>query len=415
MPYPDGMGRSGQVLGGMINAMFITFMNVVYKKVATILNNFENHRTDTAYEDALIGKVFLFQFVNSYISLFYIAFIKQFQVKFFGMESGTCRNSCLDEMATQLLSLVVIMQFIGNFKELLVPYIIAKGKVFWARRKAKKTGVVAEVVRITRFEEEAIMPTYLSTFDDYNELAIQFGYVTMFAAAFPIASFASLANNIIEIRSDAFKLLRQTQRPKYVGCEDIGSWQKVFEVISTISVLTNVCIIGFTSLVLAGKCELSANFPHDCDGLDCEFFQYDAFRASPHATTFSIGSHDFDIDCSSGHISKEMCCPVILDGETNIVREASSTLFLTPFQVLIVVVLCEHAILFIRALIGEVISDVPGWVRKAQARLDIKKERFAASAEGAKIERSKAKPVWSDDETPSKAFIEPSADEFVAN
>lgn len=37
----------------------------------------ENYRTKTDYEDALIYKVFLFEFVNSYGSLFYLAFFRQ--------------------------------------------------------------------------------------------------------------------------------------------------------------------------------------------------------------------------------------------------------------------------------------------------------------------------------------------------
>ncbi len=36
----------------------------------------EMHRTQTEYEDALIVKSFLFQFVNFYSSIFYIAFFK---------------------------------------------------------------------------------------------------------------------------------------------------------------------------------------------------------------------------------------------------------------------------------------------------------------------------------------------------
>jgi hypothetical protein len=40
------------------------------------LNQWENHRTDTDYENHLILKTFLFQFVNSYASFFYIAFVK---------------------------------------------------------------------------------------------------------------------------------------------------------------------------------------------------------------------------------------------------------------------------------------------------------------------------------------------------
>lgn len=42
-----------------------------------VLSSTENHRTQTSYEDALIIKLFGFQFVNSYTSLFYIAFFRQ--------------------------------------------------------------------------------------------------------------------------------------------------------------------------------------------------------------------------------------------------------------------------------------------------------------------------------------------------
>jgi anoctamin-7 len=36
----------------------------------------EFHRTDSMYEDALTIKMYLFQFVNYYSSIFYIAFFK---------------------------------------------------------------------------------------------------------------------------------------------------------------------------------------------------------------------------------------------------------------------------------------------------------------------------------------------------
>ena len=51
-------------------------MNELFKIISRKLNNWENHRTQTEYDDALIIKTVVFQFVNSYILLFYIAFIK---------------------------------------------------------------------------------------------------------------------------------------------------------------------------------------------------------------------------------------------------------------------------------------------------------------------------------------------------
>lgn len=365
---PDQFGKLGQIGGGLVNAVFINVMNLVYKKVAIFLTSFENYRTETEYEDALILKVFLFQFVNSYISLFYIAFFKPFNVTVFGIEADECRKSCLDELSTQLLTLVVIMQFINNAKEVLQPVIMGKFKAWRNARKSKKNPLPENTVaRKTKFEEQCDMEPYSSTFDDYNELAIQFGYVTMFAAAFPIASFASLLNNIMEIRSDAFKILTGMQRPRYMGAEDIGSWQKVFETLGTLSVLTNVFIVGFTSLYLSGKCEFTEGY--SCPNGDCQFFEGDGLRAvqtgySSHALGGLL------VDCSAHRGTRAtVCCPPLRNARGNLIlEEVGTTWFMDSFHILAVVVICEHAILALRYLLDELIPDMPGYISLAKAR-----------------------------------------------
>jgi len=42
------------------------------------MTNWENHETETIHSDNLAVKLFFFKFVNSYASLFYIAFAKSF-------------------------------------------------------------------------------------------------------------------------------------------------------------------------------------------------------------------------------------------------------------------------------------------------------------------------------------------------
>jgi threonine/homoserine/homoserine lactone efflux protein len=53
-------------------------LNHYFSKVALRLNDSENYRTNVLYEDALITKAFIFQFLNSFASLFYVAFMKPF-------------------------------------------------------------------------------------------------------------------------------------------------------------------------------------------------------------------------------------------------------------------------------------------------------------------------------------------------
>ena len=79
-------------------------LNGVYQGVAVNLNNYENHRTDTQYEDALISKIFVFQLVNSFAALTYVSFIKHFvsQHLFCTHYIGSLNPNCTGDVATTL-------------------------------------------------------------------------------------------------------------------------------------------------------------------------------------------------------------------------------------------------------------------------------------------------------------------------
>ncbi|NXQ92344.1 ANO8 protein, partial [Nyctibius grandis] len=79
--------------------------------------------------------------------------------------------------------------------------------------------------QLTQAEVESCMKKYEDTFQDYQEMFIQFGYVVLFSCAFPLAAMCALVNNVIEIRSDAFKLCTGLQRPFGQRVESIGQWQ----------------------------------------------------------------------------------------------------------------------------------------------------------------------------------------------
>jgi len=92
----------------------------------------------------------------------------------------------------------------------------------------------------------------LDAFFDYNKMALQFGFVSMFCAAFPLAPVCALGNNILEIRTDAAKRLLGMQRPApSVRAENVGAWMQIFELISLIAVATNIGVLCFTSDRLA--------------------------------------------------------------------------------------------------------------------------------------------------------------------
>ncbi len=61
-------------------------------------------------------------------------------------------------------------------------------------------------------------------FFEYLELVIQYGFITIFVAALPLAPLFALLNNWIEIRLDAHKFVVVFRRAVPERAGDIGKW-----------------------------------------------------------------------------------------------------------------------------------------------------------------------------------------------
>ncbi|XP_056015162.1 anoctamin-4-like isoform X6 [Ostrea edulis] len=240
------------ITAACINLVIIIILNFFYQKVAFFLTELEQHRTLTEWEDAFTFKMFMFQFVNFYSSIFYIAFFKG---KFVGRPGDYNRSlldtrqeecdpsGCLIELCIQLGIVMVGKQIFNNVKEILIPKLL----VWFRSRQSLKEKSEEKVY--SRWEQDynlASMPA-LGLFDEYLEMVIQYGFVTIFVAAFPLAPLFALINNIIEIRVDSYKFTTQWKRPLAERAQDIGIWFGILRGISAIAVISNAAIIAFTS------------------------------------------------------------------------------------------------------------------------------------------------------------------------
>ncbi|KAK6169614.1 hypothetical protein SNE40_020627 [Patella caerulea] len=238
------------ITAAIINLIIIVILSWVYLQIATFLTNFEMPRTETEWEDSFTFKMFLFQFINHYSSIFYIAFFKG---RFIGRPGAYNRQinftrqeecdpaGCLIELCIQLGIVMVGKQSFNNFKEIILPKVMNWFKSRNVRKEEKQT--------LPRWEDDYNLAQMnkLGLFDEYLEMVIQFGFVTIFVSAFPLAPLFALLNNVIEVRLDAYKFVTQWRRPLAVRGQDIGIWFGILRGISTIAVMSNACIIGFTT------------------------------------------------------------------------------------------------------------------------------------------------------------------------
>ena len=92
---------------------------------------------------------------------------------------------------------------------------------WWKRRKNVETTEDNLYVRHEKDFDLTQLPP-LGLFGEYFEMVMQFGFVTMFVAAFPLAPLLALINNAIEIRIDAYKFTVECRRAIPQREPDIG-------------------------------------------------------------------------------------------------------------------------------------------------------------------------------------------------
>jgi len=214
------------------------FFNNIYGIFAEKLNEWENYKTETEYENNLIIKIFIFRFINSYATLYYIAFFRRYESSSSSLYCDA--EDCMEDLAAQLSTIFITQLTVSNAIEL--------GGLVVARMFSG--GVVSSY--FTDNVKDLIWNQYSSevyerTFDDYCEILVSFGYATLFVISFPLAPFAAFIGNIVEARIDGYKLCKLTRRPFPRQADDVGTWQLAMEVMGWAVLVTNLFIICFTS------------------------------------------------------------------------------------------------------------------------------------------------------------------------
>ncbi|PSN52662.1 hypothetical protein C0J52_06028 [Blattella germanica] len=168
------------ITAAIINLVLIMILTKIYQRLALWLTNLENPRTQTEYEDSYTFKIFVFQFVNFYSSLIYIAFFKIANKYLLGRMIKTLSVHC-----------------------------------------------------IVMVENQQII------FSKFQQTIQLYGFVTLFVAAFPLAPLFALINNVGEIRLDAYKMVTQARRPLAERVQDIGAWYGVLQGVTYAAVVSN--------------------------------------------------------------------------------------------------------------------------------------------------------------------------------
>ncbi|NWV34115.1 ANO2 protein, partial [Grantiella picta] len=241
----------------IINLVVVLILDEIYGAVAKWLTEIEIPKTEKTFEERLILKAFLLKFVNSYASIFYVAFFKgrfvgrpgRYVYMFEGYRMEECApGGCLMELCIQLSIIMLGKQLIqNNLFEIGIP----KLKKLLRKLKDERTEPTEMDSNHSKdpqqWDLDYILEPFTGLTPEYMEMIIQFGFVTLFVASFPLAPVFALLNNIIEVRLDAKKFVTELRRPDTVRAKDIGIWYNILSGIGKLSVIINAFVIAVTS------------------------------------------------------------------------------------------------------------------------------------------------------------------------
>ncbi|XP_051808167.1 anoctamin-1 isoform X1 [Acanthochromis polyacanthus] len=264
-PDPEAKGSvriTVTTTGIVLNMLVVLVLEEVYGAVAVWLTELELPKTTEEFEERLIFKSFFLKSMNAFAPIFYVAFFKgrfagrpgDYVYLFGNYRMEECAPpGCLIELCIQLSMIMLGKQLIqNNVFEILIPKLKKMYRTIQEQKGQKRAeddeeNETEERRQKQQYDKDFILEPFEGLSPEYMEMVIQYGFVTLFVASFPLAPAFALLNNVIEIRLDASKFVTEIRRPDAVRCKDIGIWYNILCGISKFSVITNAFVISFTS------------------------------------------------------------------------------------------------------------------------------------------------------------------------
>jgi hypothetical protein len=238
----------------------------------------EHRLTVTDHQAAFVQKIFVINFITSYLGIFLTAFVYvpfakvlvpyldvfQLTAQRFTAEGKALPTKSWqvnpNRLTKQVIYFTVTAQIVNFATEAIVPHV--KRKLFKTVEKVQSelsekndttTAAAAagtqqpqdqpdEAEFLRRVRNEAELDVYDVTID-YREMVIQFGYLSLFSVVWPLTACSFLVNNWVEARSDAVKIATNCQRPIPWRADSIGPWLNALGFLAWLGSVTSAALV----------------------------------------------------------------------------------------------------------------------------------------------------------------------------
>ncbi|CAN8102213.1 unnamed protein product [Discula destructiva] len=248
--------------------IFMPTLTAILTNLAERLTAHENYETQDSHQAAFVQKIFVINFIVSYLPIILTAFVyvpfanvlvpylDVFQVtaqRFTASGKVETKAFQMDpnRLKKQIIYFTVTAQVVNFLVEGIVP--IIKRKVFKAVKEVQTEMAhkdeqqqhkdpEEEAAFLARVRNESELDEYDVT-TDYREMVVQFGYLSLFSVIWPLTACSFLINNWVEARADAMKIAMSSKRPIPWRSDSIGPWITSLGFLAWLGSLTSAAIV----------------------------------------------------------------------------------------------------------------------------------------------------------------------------
>mmetsp|Transcript_8387 Transcript_8387/g.15900 ORF Transcript_8387/g.15900 Transcript_8387/m.15900 type:complete len:1684 (-) Transcript_8387:1295-6346(-) len=273
-----------------MQALVVTVFNSMFERAAVWVTNLENHETVNGYDFYLGIRMIVFSVLNSYSTLFYFAYYK----------------ADIDKTAAMMAALMVIGQLSKLGAEYLLPFVTGKepaesvvkrklAALQAARDRPDGSGKEAEEgpeivvtdgaegedeeellargghesalmaiyggkpIADIHMPQETVTETFTQARDEvlnedqqtvleFASVMLQFGYIALFGAVWPLAALMCLLNNFAVQRLDMWKFCTFVRRPMGSRTNGIGAfWEVALEAMAVAGITNHAFLMAYSS------------------------------------------------------------------------------------------------------------------------------------------------------------------------
>ena len=222
------------IIFGCITGLTLKLMSILYEFIAKLFCEWENYEKLSQKQNALALKLILFEFVNNYSTLFYIAFYKTYS------KQKCFYDNCFQELEIQLY-LLLIINFSFNLYEIFYPLIMYQIRL----RRINKHPLFQP--KKHSIEHQILSNECNTLIYDYNKRLILFGFVCLFSVAAPLTPIISLILSYLEIYVDVYKIFNLNRIDIIEGASGIDIYNSILKMFYFIGMLTSVALILFSN------------------------------------------------------------------------------------------------------------------------------------------------------------------------